>query len=121
MKPASRYAITTAAGLLTALALAAGAQNSPAVPDLDPADCSNGTFITEPAATPGLVADCRALISIRNHWTRQTVPPGSDLLTWGTGYTTRLTAWNGIDINYQRVDTLDLRGNGLGRVNTISF
>ena len=96
MKPASRYATITAAGLLTALlALTAGAQDGPTIangrvgtapprtqpPDLDPADCSNGTFVADPDANPGLVADCRALVSIRNHWTRRTVPTNSVLLT----------------------------------------
>ena len=61
-------------------------------PDLDPADCSNGTFITDPAAHPGLVADCRALVNIRNHWTARPRPPTRPLLTWGTGDTARITA-----------------------------
>ena len=113
LKPATRYAIITAAGLLTALTLAAGAQNGPAIPDLDPADCSNGTFIADPDTNPGLVADCRALVSIRNHWTRRTEPTDSDLLTWGTGDTAPITAWAGIGINDQRVEHLDLSYNGL--------
>ena len=82
-------------------------------PDLDPAACSNGTFIANPAAHPGLVADCRALVNIRNHWTRQTVPTDSALLTWGTGDTTRITDWPGIRITHQRVTTLNLAFNQL--------
>ena len=109
MKPARRYTTAAAAGTLTALlALTAGAQNPPTIPDLDPADCSNGTFITEPAASPGLVTDCRTLVSIRNHWTRQTTGPGSGLLTWGTGDTTQLTSWTGIGIKDQRVTRINL-------------
>ena len=113
-KPVTRYAIITTAGLLTAaLSLAAGAQNGPTIPDLDPADCSNGTFVTEPVTNLGLVADCRALVSIRNHWTRRTVPTNSRLLTWGTGNTVSLTAWDGIGINDQRVEHLYLSYDGL--------
>ena len=95
------------------MTLAAGAQNGPAIPDLDPADCSNGTFIADPDANPGLVVDCRALVSIRNHWTRRTLPTDSDLLTWGTGDTTPITAWTGIGINDHKVEHLDLSNNGL--------
>ena len=128
MKRARRYTITTAAGILTALLLAlpTGAQDSPAIangggadtprtqpPDLDPADCSNGTFVAEPDAEPGLVADCRALVSIRNHWTRQTVPTDAGILTWGTGDTAPITAWRSIRIEDQRVISLWTSFNGL--------
>ena len=129
LKPATRYAIITVAGLLTALlvvvAIAAGAQDGPTIangeaetprtqpPDLDPADCSDGTFITDPAANPGLVADCRTLVSIRNHWTQHTVPTNSPLLTWGTGTTGPITAWNGIRITDQRVEHITLSQSGI--------
>ena len=43
----------TAAGLAATLALPSATQTSPAVPDLDPADCSNGTFVSNPASNPG--------------------------------------------------------------------
>ena len=111
MHTARRYTITAAALLTALLALPAGAQNSAAPPGLDPADCSNGTYVAEPAANPGLVADCRALVIIRNRWTRlplADLPTNSPLLTWGTGANTRITTWPRIGITGQRVTTLNL-------------
>ena len=72
-------------------------------PDLDPADCSNGTFVADPYNNPGLVADCRALVNIRNHWTRQTVPANSPLLAG-------IPDWPGIGGTHQRVTALNLAG-----------
>ena len=126
MRTARRYTITAAALLTALLALPAGAQDPPAIangrggpppartqpPDLNPAGCSNGTYVADPA-NAGLVADCRALVSIRNHWTRLTVTTTSGLLTWGTGGTAAITDWKGIGINGQRVATLDLSNDEL--------
>ena len=93
MNTARRYTtMAAAAGILTALlALPAGTQNSPTIPDLDPAGCSNGTYRV------GWLNDqqCRALVNLRNHWTRapgNNLPANHPLLTWGTGDT-----WAGID------------------------
>ena len=47
--------ILAAVGLTAALSLSSAAQNG--VADLDPADCSNGTFVPGSTAAPGLVAD----------------------------------------------------------------
>ena len=117
LKPCTRYALVTAAGLLTALALAAGAQDGPAVSDLNPDDCSNGTFVADPAADPGLVSDCLALVGVRNHWTSRPdnagLPSGHPLLTWGHGDAARITAWNGIHIHDRRVDSILLARRGI--------
>ena len=114
--PGPVVATLAAVGLTAALALPAAAQDGPAA-DLDPADCSNGTFVARPSGNPGLVADCRALAAVRNHWTRHpgnAGPPADHaLLTWGRGSTKDITSWQGINVNDQRVTSVSLGGNEL--------
>ena len=91
-------------------------QDGPA--DLDPADdCSNGTFVADPSAAPGLVADCRALVSVRNHWIRHPdnadLPSDHDLLAWGRGNTVDITSWSGIKVKDQRVTAVLLPRKGI--------
>ena len=104
-----------AAGLAALSALPSAAQDRPA--DLDPADCSNGTFVSDPSANPGLAADCRALAAARNHWTAAPdnagLPAGHPLLTWGQDGA-GITSWTGITVTGQRVTALDLGESGLG-------
>ena len=108
--------ILMATGLAAALALPSAAQNSPAVPDLNPDDCSNGTFVSEPSVNPGLVADCRALVTVRNHWTRHPdnadLPINRGLRAWGYGNTVYITSWDGVLVEirhlYPRVYRLRL-------------
>ena len=117
LKPRTRYVLVTAAVLLTALAPAAEAQDGQNTSDLDPGDCSNGTFVADPAARPGLVSDCLALVGIRNHWIHLPdnagLPSGHPLLTWGYGDAARITAWNGIHIHDRRVDSILLARRGI--------
>lgn len=105
--------ILGAAGLLAALAVSAGAQTDTAVPDLDPAGCADGSFVTDPDANPELVADCRVLTAIRNHWTGHPanagLPADDSLLTWGSGDTVDITSWTGVEIHRGRIGALDLR------------
>ena len=104
-----------AAGLAALWALPSAAQDRPA--DLDPADCSNGTFVPAPSANPGLAADCRALAAARNHWTAAPdnagLPAGHPLLTWGQDGAD-IASWRGITVTGQRVTALDLGESGLG-------
>ena len=74
LKTRIRGVLVTAAVLLTALVPAAGAQDSPAVSDLDPGDCSNGTFVADPADRPGLTPD------LEDH----ELPGGTLLRFWAT-------------------------------------
>lgn len=94
--------------LPVAWGLPAGAQT---VPDLDPANCFNGLFVTDPAANPELAADCRELTTIRNHWTRHPdnagLPDDHPLRTWGSGDTVNITTWDRINVG-NRVTTLAL-------------
>ena len=120
VNPARRYTTmaAAAAGILAALlALPAGTQNSPAVPDLDPANCG-GNYAVIPASARGsdiTAAECRTLVSIRNHWTRQGLPPNSLLLNWGSG---RWNDWHGIGARRfgdpYRVTVIDLIGDRVG-------
>lgn len=107
--------ILAAAGLTAALALPSAAQDGAA--DLDPAGCSNGTFVADPSAAPDLVADCQALVAVRNHWTRHSnnsdLPPDHSLLTWGRGSTVDITSWGGITVKAQRVTAIVLQGEGI--------
>ena len=108
--------VLAAAGLTAALAMPSAAQDSPAAPGLDPDGCSNGTFVSEPSANPGLAADCRALAAVRNHWTAAAgndgPAAGRPLLTWGQGGAA-VTSWKGVTISGQRVVALDLNESGL--------
>ena len=54
----------------------ATAQSAPA--PLSPADCSNGTYVGDPGNNPGLVADCTALVAIRNHFMSNPANAGLD-------------------------------------------
>ncbi len=107
--------ILAAVGLTAALALPSAAQNG--VADLDPADCSNGTFVADPTADPGLAADCRALVAVRNHWTRRPdnvgLPSDHPLLNWGRGVTVDITSWSGIRVESQRVTAIFLHRVGI--------
>ena len=31
--------------------------------------CTDGSYVSNPGSNAGLVSDCKALVSIRNHWT----------------------------------------------------
>ena len=103
-----------AAGIIVALALPIGGQEEPAIPDLDPAKCDNGPYVVRASSNPGLASDCRALVAIRNHWTRHPdnadLPPGHPLRTWGTGNNTNIMDWEGVNVENNRVRSLDLAG-----------
>lgn len=100
--------ILGAAGLTAALVLSAGARGNP-IPDLSAFGCYDGTFIDHPAPR-GLVDDCRALVAVRNIWTRHPDNAGlaSDhfLLQWGRGDRVPITSWIGVEIKNQRVSEL---------------
>ena len=106
-----------AAAIIVALAWPVGGQSESAIPDLDPAKCANGPYVIRASSNPGLVADCQALVAIRNHWTRHPdnadLPPKHPLRTWGTGNTTNITDWDRIIVYDNRVQTLDLGGQGI--------
>ncbi len=75
----------------------------------DPAGCFDGTFVFDPAADPGLAADCRTLLKIRDYWLNHPdnadLPAGHPLRTWGVGL-----SWDGILLaeteEGARVDTI---------------
>ncbi len=106
-----------AAVVIVALAMPVGGQGESAIPDLDPAKCTNGPYVIRASSNPGLVADCQALVAIRNHWTRHPdnadLPPKHPLRTWGTGNTTNITDWAKIIIEDNRVLDLDLNSQGI--------
>lgn len=107
-----------AAGIITALGLAGYAQSEPTpFADLDPAKCSNGTYLSN-SSSRDLVSDCRALVAIRNHWTRHPdnadLPPDHPLRTWGAGDNTKMTSWDRVWIENGRVTALNLYSNAIG-------
>ena len=107
--------ILVAAGLAAALALPSAAQGG-SVADLDPAGCSNGTFVARPSDNPGLAADCRALVAVHNHWIRHSEDaelPDHPFLTWGRVGTQDITSWKGISVVGQRVTRVSLGNSGL--------
>ena len=117
------------AGVLLSVVFATGLSLIPAGPvagqgsetardDLDAEDCTNGTFVTDPQGNPGLVADCRTLVAIRNHWINH--PYNDDLVNyhpiwdWGTSsfdvspsFSARdISGWPGVDVRDGRVISL---------------
>ncbi len=79
----------------------------PAHPLADPASCSNGVVIPDPAAEPGLLADCEALLEGRD-----TLAAGV-FLDWHEGLPIR--EWEGVTVAGRpaRVTEVVLRGLGL--------
>ena len=75
---------------------------------LDPARCSDGTFVSSPALNAGLVSECRTLATIRNHWTNNKanadLGPEHPLRTWSGN----MAAWSGVRISGQKVTRLTL-------------
>ncbi len=94
-------------------AAAAGAQAA----DLDAAGCGDGRYVADPAANRGLVADCRALLAIRDYYLEhpdnRQLPEDHFLRTWGAGL-----FWNGVVIapaaDGLRVTRIDFALGGLG-------
>ena len=81
-------AVLTAA--VSAAAVTASANDDPpTAPPLDPADCSDGTYVRQPGINPGPVADCLALVAIRNHFTSNPANAGLDWNSPWRGTTTR--------------------------------
>ena len=87
---------------------------------LDPADCSDGTYVLDPTVNTGLAADCRALVAARNHWVNHpanaSLADDHPLLTWGAEGSRRITEWKGVRVLSNRVYKLEmvtgsLRGN----------
>ena len=87
---------------------------------LDPAGCSDGSYVLDPAVNTGLAADCRALVAARNHWVNHpanaALADSHPLLTWGADGSERITEWAGVTVLSKRVQKLELvtghrRGN----------
>ena len=63
---------TLAALAVFAVSVAAAPVSAPAqtnIAPLDPAGCSDGTWVEDPENRPGVVEDCETLVTIRNHFT----------------------------------------------------
>lgn len=77
------------------------------VADLDPSNCS-GTYVESSKIL--LVADCEALIEIRNAWSPN-LESTHPLRTWGIGNSRDIDRWSGITISGQQVTKVLLPGN----------
>ncbi len=95
-------ALAVFAASVAAIPVSATAQ---APEPLDPADCSNGTWVDDPESQPGLVADCTALVAIRNHFMSN---PANAGVYWNTPWD-KTRGRYGINGRF-RVSTLDLHG-----------
>ena len=82
-------AALAAAAATSAVAVPAGADDAPLVPPLDPADCSDGTYVAQPGINPGPVADCLTLVAVRNHFMSNPANAGLDWDSPWRGTTTR--------------------------------
>ena len=70
---------------------------------LDPVQCSDGTYVSDPESNPGLVADCRELVAVRNQFMSE---PSSFGTQWDN-------PWRGVTARDGRVVALDLSGREL--------
>ena len=107
MSDAKTFLATLAAILVVSASVAAApvgaAAQSDTVPPLDPAHCSDGTYVEEPASYAGLVVDCILLVTIRNHFMSN---PANSEVDWDS-------PWKGTDTSNGRVRSLDLNNNQL--------
>ena len=94
--------LTILAASLTAVTGSVSAQTGTA--PFDPAGCSDGTWVTDPAANPGLVADCIALVAIRNHF--KSNPANADI-RWNS-------LWRVTNVDQGRVVNLELNSGIFG-------
>ena len=89
--------------------------------DLSPAGCGDGSYVDNHATQTGLVADCRALINIRNHWvsTRRNYDWDTDhpVLEWGTAPTAKIGSWEGVTVE----DTDPDPGTDVSRVTKLEM
>ena len=89
--------------------------------DLNPAGCGDGSYVDDHATQTGLVADCRALINIRNHWvsTRLNYDWDTDhpVLKWGTTPTAKIGSWEGVTVE----DTDPDPGTDVSRVTKLEM
>ena len=71
------------------------------------ATCENGTAVADPAANPGLVADCEALLAMRD------ALAGTATLNWRAG--AAMSGWDGVTLagTPQRVTQLSLASRSL--------
>ena len=69
--------------------------------------CDKGTAVPDPGNNPGLVADCRALLAIRDELA------GNESLNWDAGLA--ITDWQGVTVSGSpgRVTVLDMSDEGL--------
>ena len=121
----SRIAIRTEGAVMTVASngtdrrvlakLIVPANPRPPHPPVNPAACSNGVVIPDPAAEPGLVADCEALLEGRD-----SLAPDV-FLDWHEGLPIR--EWEGVTVAGEpaRVTEVVLRGFGLRGVIPQSF
>ena len=73
--------------------------------------CDSGTAVADPGSNPGLVADCKVLIAIRDELA------GTGSLNWDTQLT--MTSWQGVSVlgSPSRVQVLDLQHDQLTELN----
>ena len=95
-------AVSTIVVAFTAVGVSAAAQPDFS-PPLYPAQCADGTHVDEPDSKPGLVADCTALVAVRNHFMGE---PSNYGTQWDT-------PWRGVTVDGDRAVALDLSGTEL--------
>ena len=73
--------------------------------------CSDGSYVTDPDGSPGLVGDCRVLVGFANYKAQGDALPGDHALRqWGTGEQSRIGSWVGIEVSNGSVTALRLSG-----------
>ena len=72
--------------------------------------CTDGRYVNDPGANPGLVGDCRVLVGIANALAGGSLPDDHVLRRWGVDENEKLTTWEGIGIVDGRVTSVNLAG-----------
>ena len=99
-----RRTLAVSAIVIAFMAVGASAAAQPDFsPPLYPAQCADGTYVDDPESKPGLVADCIALVAVRNHFM-------NNPLNYGTQWD---TPWRGVTIDGDRAVALDLSSTEL--------
>jgi len=84
---------------------------------IDANGCSDGGFVDDPSASPGLVADCRALVGFANSLIESgLIMDDSAIRQWGAEGRRKIAGWPGIGV----ADVADVDGGRINRIN-LSF
>ena len=76
--------------------------------------CTDGRYVDDPSANPGLVGDCRAVVGFANALAEGNELPDDHILRqWGMSEQVQIGGWSGIGVSGGRVTQLNLNSKQL--------